>query len=345
MPDDPALTDPALTDAALTDAAVTFAKVALPVGISARVRVPASSANLGPGFDCLGIALGIYDELIVEITSGGIEVEVTGEGADDVPRTADHLVARAITRGLDAAGFVAPGLKLRCVNAIPHSRGLGSSAAAAVSGLAAASGLIVEAGVGDAFDDETLVQLSSEFEGHPDNAAASILGSAVVTWTESGADGGPDPAGLPDGDRYLARRLVVHPDITATVFVPDTESSTSFTRGLLPDAVPRRDAVFNVSRAALAVVALTADPGALVAATEDRLHQNYRAQAMAPTAELVAALRKRGLAATVSGAGPTVLVLGVGPVPADARDIATGLGFVASTVAIAGGVEVTHGRS
>lgn len=145
MPDDPALTDPALTDAALADAAVTFAKVALPVGISARVRVPASSANLGPGFDCLGIALGIYDELIVEITSGGIEVEVAGEGADDVPRTADHLVARAITRGLDAAGFVAPGLKLRCVNAIPHSRGLGSSAAAAVSGLAAASGLIVEA--------------------------------------------------------------------------------------------------------------------------------------------------------------------------------------------------------
>ncbi|MGK2320327.1 homoserine kinase [Gordonia rhizosphera] len=313
----------------------------LPVGLSARVRVPASSANLGPGFDCLGIALGIYDELIVETTAGGVEVEVTGEGAEDVPRDETHLVARAIVRGLATAGAAAPGLKLRCINAIPHSRGLGSSAAAAVSGLAAASGLLVEAGVRGPFDDAELVQLSSEFEGHPDNAAASVLGSAVVTWTESGAVNGGD---RDTADRYSARRLVVHPDITATVFVPDTESSTSFTRGLLPDEVPRSDAVFNVSRAALAVVALTADPAALCAATEDRLHQDYRAEAMVPTLELVRALRARGYAATVSGAGPTVLVLGAGQVSAEARELAVGLGFVPATAAIAGGVEVTHGR-
>ena len=320
----------------MTDrAALTETTVTLPVGISTRVRVPASSANLGPGFDCLGIALGIYDDLIVETTDGGVEVEIRGEGAQDVPRDGSHLVARAIARGLEAAGCVAPGLKLRCVNAIPHSRGLGSSAAAAVSGLAAASGLLVEAGVRPAFSDDELVQLSSEFEGHPDNAAASVLGAAVVTWIESGED----------GNLYRARRLVVHPDITATVFVPDTESSTSFTRGLLPDAVPRQDAIFNVSRAALAVVALTTDPSALFVATADRLHQDYRAQAMAPTAELVAALRRRGHAATVSGAGPTVLVLGVGPVPAEVREVATSLGFAASGVAVAGGVEVTHGRS
>ncbi|MFW0797447.1 homoserine kinase [Gordonia sp. CPCC 205515] len=316
------------------DATADDTNAVLPVGLYARVRVPASSANLGPGFDCLGIALGLYDELIVETTAAGIEVEVEGEAADEVPKDGTHLVARAVARGLHYAGVRAGGLKLRCVNTIPHSRGLGSSAAAAVSGLAAASGLLAEAGVRARFDDAELVQLSAEFEGHPDNAAASVLGSAVVTWTEF------DPA----GDRYHARRLVAHPDITATVFVPDTESSTSHTRGLLPDSVPRADAVFNVSRAALAVVALTADPTALNAATADRLHQDYRAEAMPETAELVAALRKRGLAATVSGAGPTVLVLGAGPVPAEARDVAVGLGFVPSTVAVAGGVEVGHGR-
>ncbi|MGV9713439.1 homoserine kinase [Gordonia sp. NPDC003424] len=320
----------------MTDSSATpdIVDAVLPEGLCVRVRVPASSANLGPGFDCLGIALGIYDELIVETTLGGIEVEVSGEAADEVPRDGRHLVVRAIGRGLGVAGVRAGGLKLRCINAIPHSRGLGSSASAAVSGLAAASGLLVAAGVRDAFDDAELVQLSSEFEGHPDNAAASVLGSAVVTWTESD----------PGGDRYHARRLVVHPDITATVFVPDTESSTSYTRGLLPDTVPRVDAVFNLSRAALAVVALTADPSSLSAATADRLHQDYRAEAMPQTAELVGALRKRGYAATVSGAGPTVLVLGVGPMSGEARDVAEGLGFVPSTVAIAGGVEVTHGR-
>ncbi|MFW0784228.1 homoserine kinase [Gordonia sp. CPCC 206044] len=307
----------------------------LPEGISVRVRVPASSANLGPGFDCLGIALGVYDELIVETTAGGIEVEVSGEGAGDVPQDGNHLVARAIARGLAVAGARAPGLKLRCVNAIPHSRGMGSSAAAAVSGLAAASGLLVEAGVREAFDDAELVQLSSEFEGHPDNAAASVLGSAVVTWAE------PDGAA---GHRFRARRLPVHPEITATVFVPATESSTAYTRGLLPESVPRADAVFNVSRAALAVVALTTDPTILLAATEDRLHQDYRAAAMAPSIELIGALRARGHAATVSGAGPTVLVLGVGQVSAEAREIAVGLGFVPATVAVAGGVEVTHSQ-
>ncbi|MBE7195853.1 MAG: homoserine kinase, partial [Gordonia polyisoprenivorans] len=143
-----------------------------------------------------------------------------------------------------------------------------------------------------------------------------------------------------DRDRYQARGLRVHPDISATVFVPSTESSTAFTRGLLPDEVPRADAVHNLSRAALAVVALTSDPSCLLAATEDRLHQPYRAAAMGPTAELVAALRKRGHAATVSGAGPSVLVLGGAPLPSDARDLGIEYGFVPQTVEIAGGVEI-----
>ncbi|GAC54217.1 homoserine kinase [Gordonia amicalis] len=305
----------------------------LPVGLSTRVRVPASSANLGPGFDCLGIALGIYDEVIVETVEAGVVLDVEGEGSADVPRDESHLVVRALNHGLAHAGVSAPGLKLRCINQIPHSRGLGSSAAAAVSGLAAASGLISAAGFGVGLSTDELVQLSSEFEGHPDNAAASVLGSAVVTWTDT-AD---------EVNSYHAHRLSVHPDVCATVFVPDTESSTSFTRGLLPDAVPRADAVFNLSRAALAVVALASDPRNLMAASADRLHQPYRASAMVPTSDLVAELRARGHAATVSGAGPTVLVLGTAPIPADIRVLAQGLGFTTHSVAIAGGVDISAG--
>lgn len=305
----------------------------LPVGASARVRVPASSANLGPGFDCLGIALGIFDEVIVETVAEGVTVDVDGEGAQHVPRDASHLVVRALLRGLDHAGLAAPGLKLRCVNQIPHARGLGSSAAAAVSGLAAASGLIMAAEMGEGLSPDELVQLSSEFEGHPDNAAASVLGSAVVTWTDNVAG----------ADVYRAHRLAVHPDICATVFIPDTESSTTFTRGLLPDSVPRADAVFNVSRAALAVVALTAEPANLMSASMDRLHQPYRASAMEPTHDLVTELRRRGHAATVSGAGPTVLVLGCAPIPADIRHLAQELGFDTRSVAIAGGVDISVG--
>lgn len=309
-------------------------KGVLPEGLSVRVRVPSSSANLGPGFDCLGIALGIHDEIIVETTAvDGVQVEVSGEAADQVPRDSSHLVVRACLRGLEVGGARAAGLRLRSVNAIPHSRGLGSSAAAAVAGLAAASGLLAAAGIRPVFSDDELVQLSGEFEGHPDNAAASVLGSAVVTWTE--------PAGDGSGPVYAARRLVVHPDICATVFVPDTESSTAYTRALLPDVVPRADAIFNLSRAAVAVVALTSDPSCLFAATEDRLHQQYRASAMPATAELVRDLRAKGLAATVSGAGPTVLVLGAGPIPTVARTSGEGLGFRSHPVAVAGGVEIS----
>lgn len=305
----------------------------LPEGLSVRVRVPASSANLGPGFDCLGIALGVYDEITVSTVASGVEVEVTGQGAVDVPRDAAHLVARAVTAGLACAGVTATGLHISCRNEIPHARGLGSSAAAAVSGFAAASGLLA-AGVGEGLTDEELVQLAGQFEGHPDNAAASILGSAVVTWSEvpTATDG--------TATAYRARRVPVRPDITATVFVPESESSTAFTRGLLPLEVPRVDAVFNVSRAALAVHALTTEPDCLLAATEDRLHQPYRAPSMQPTADLVTALRERGHAAAVSGAGPSVLVLGTRPLPADALDLGARAGFGPWQVGVAAGVQI-----
>lgn len=301
------------------------------------MRVPASSANLGPGFDSLGIALGIYDEVVAEADANpGVRVQVSGEAADQVALDENHLVAKAIHAGLAFAGVSTVGLNLRCSNTIPHSRGLGSSAAAVVSGLAAASGLLAAAG-GQPLTAGQLVQLAGQFEGHPDNAAASILGGPVVTWSESPDEQG---SGSDVHPRYFARKLTVHPDIAATVFVPATESSTSFTRGLLPEAVPRADAVFNVSRAALAVYALTTDPGCLFAATDDRLHQGYRAPAMPETAQLVQLLRTHGHAATVSGAGPTVLVLGAGDGPdAQLRAAAADLGFQTHAVDIAAGAQ------
>ncbi|QKT06840.1 homoserine kinase [Gordonia sp. X0973] len=307
----------------------------LPAGLGVSVRVPASSANLGPGFDCLGLALGIYDDVtVVTVAEPGVVLTVTGEGAATVPLDETHLVARAVRRGLAHAGAEAIGLRIECVNAIPHSRGVGSSASAVVSGLVAASALLAAApedlGV-QALSDADLVQLSSEFEGHPDNAAASVLGGAVVTWTDDG----------PDGPRYAARALTVDPRIRATAFIAHTESSTSHTRGLLPDAVPRCDAVFNLSRTAVAVVALTREPELLLTATEDRLHQGYRADAMRPSAELVARLRGAGFAATVSGAGPTVLVLHTADIPSELCDDP---GFTMVETSISDGPSVVDAR-
>lgn len=299
----------------------------LPDGVSVTVRVPASSANLGPGFDCLGLALGVYDDVTVTTGGDGVQVTATGEGSAGVPRDETHLVARAILRGLAVAGVRVNGLFVACTNSIPHSRGLGSSAAAAVSGLAAASELIAKSGVGHPFSDEVLVEQASEFEGHPDNAAASVLGGAVVTWIT--------PGGTPV---YRSSRIEVHPDIAATVFIPSFESSTSETRGLLPEMVPRSDAVFNLSRSALSVVALTSDPRLLLEASDDRLHQGYRSAAMPPSADLVGKLRGAGQAATISGAGPTVLVLGTDEVPAELLSYAGDRGFTVRNASIADGV-------
>lgn len=313
------------------EAVLTDGTVPIPAGVSVSVRVPASSANLGAGFDCLGIALGLYDEIDVAVIDSGIEVSVTGEGAHQVPLDDRHLVVRAIARGLEAAGASVPGLKVQCRNVIPHSRGLGSSASAAVAGLAAASGLLSKSGAGPALSNDQLVQLSGEFEGHPDNAAASVLGGAVVSWTDT----------HPDGDIYGARRIQVHPAIGAYAFVSSQESSTSITRGLLPDAVPRLDAVFNVSRASLAVIALQSDPSCLMMATDDRLHQPYRAASMAPSAELVARLRAADVPAMISGAGPTVLAITDQELPHWAIGSAAELGFSVLALGIAGPVEVS----
>jgi homoserine kinase len=303
--------------------------------------VPASSANLGPGFDSLGIALGIYDDITATVGGEGLRISVAGEGAGGVPLDDGHLVVRAIHRGLAAAGVTVAGLDVQCRNSIPHARGLGSSASAVVGGLAVAAGLVRAAGVGTQLTTQALIQLSSEFEGHPDNASASVLGSAVVSWSEA-TDGVhvSDVAGDSPALNYFARALTLHPAIRAFAMIPAIESSTAVTRGLLPDAVSRADAVFNVSRVALAVVALTTEPQLLMAATEDRLHQDYRAPVMPATAELVRWLREREVPATVSGAGPTVLALTASDLPAQTGEKAAELGFVLQEVEIAPGVVV-----
>lgn len=268
-----------------------------------RVRVPGSTANLGPGFDSLGLALGIHDELQVCATpEPGLWVDVAGEGSSHVPRNGRHLVVRAMRQAFELFGDAPAGIRLRCTNAVPHSRGLGSSAAAAVAGAVAAAVL-----TGRDIEDEheALLQLSAAMEGHADNAAASLMGGFVLAWETSG-----------QARRFHAAKLDVHPDIHPVAFVAGTESATKTTRGLLPDHVPLHDAAFTGSRTALAVLAMTARPDLLMPATEDRLHQPYRRPAYPRSLELVESLRAHGVPAAISGAGPTVLALtadGVAP--------------------------------
>ena len=268
----------------------------LPAGRAVRVLTPATSANLGPWFDALGLALDLRDEVVVRITTEpGVRVEVSGECADTVPRGPDHLVVSSLLRGLAAYGVEAPaedgpGLLVDCTNRIPHGRGLGSSAAAIVAGLVAARAL-----AGSDEDDARLLEHANRIEGHPDNVAAALLGGLTVAWTVDGT--------------ASAVTLAPAQDLCVVAFVPAVPVSTAVARGLLPATVPHADAARNAGRAALMVVALTDRVDLLLAATDDLLHQGYRAPAMPESAALVASLREAGVPAVVSGAGPTVLVL------------------------------------
>jgi homoserine kinase len=307
--------------------------VILPAGLSASAVVPASSANLGPGFDSLGLALSLYDEIHAETTESGLTIDVVGEGCGQVPLDESHLVVRALRRGLEAAGVSAAGLNIKCHNVIPHSRGLGSSAAAVVGGLAVANGFIAQSGSPE-LTREQLVQLSSEFEGHPDNAAAAVLGGAVVSWTDT-TSGDPQYAAVP---------LTLHPDIHLFPAIPQVRSSTAETRAVLPEKVAHSDASFNVSRAALLVVALTARPDLLMAATEDVLHQPQRASAMPASAEYLQALRRCGVAAVLSGAGPAVIAFSTEPeLPVGALEVGEANGFAVAEMSVGQGVRWTAG--
>jgi homoserine kinase len=264
------------------------------------VRVPATSANLGPGFDALGLALGLHDVVEARVISSGLVIEVSGAGEETAAGEEGHLVIRAMRAAFDAAGRQPPGIGLRCVNAIPHGYGLGSSAAAIVAGLLAARALAAkEADLTDA----DVLRLATRLEGHPDNVAACLAGGLTIAWT---SDTGP-----------RAARLAPVAGLTPVLCVPDIPLSTAHARGLLPPTVPHADAAANAAHAALLVAGLTADPALLMAGTEDLLHQPYRAPAMPATAHLVGRLRAAGIPAVVSGAGPAVLALTVAGVHPD----------------------------
>ncbi len=256
-----------------------------------RVSVPATSANLGPGFDCLGLALSLRDVLTAEVVTGPLQIAVEGEGADDVPHDSTHLVVRAMRAAFEAMDVAAPGLSLACRNAIPHGRGLGSSSAAIVGGLALARALV--AGGTLLLDDEALFRLAVGLEGHPDNVAPALFGGFVISGREA--------------DRWFAVRSGVDPRVSTVVFVPPTPLATSVARGLLPASVSHDDAAANAGRTALLVAALAGQPEHLMSATRDFVHQDYREPAMPETLGLVRALRADGVPAVVSGAGPTVL--------------------------------------
>ena len=270
-------------------------------GRAVQVRVPGSSANLGPGYDAVGLALGWYDDVDVEATAAGAgapdaSVEVRGEGAGRIAAGEANLVVRSVRTALERVGATQPHLHVRCRNGVPHGRGIGSSAAAVVAGVVAARGLLERP---DLLDDVTALEVASDLEGHPDNAAASLLGGMTLGWAGQG------------GARAV--RIEPHPDVVAVVCLPDGELSTARARAMLPPTVPHTDAAFTAGRAALLVEAVSRRPELLLPATSERLHQAYRAPAMPETAALVEVLRSHGLAAVVSGAGPSVLVLGAGP--------------------------------
>lgn len=271
----------------------------LAVGRQVTVEVPATSANLGPGFDCFGLALDWRERITLEVIESGYQIDVSGEGADQLPRDESHLVIRSVLTGLADLGWSVPGLRLTSKNTIPHGRGLGSSSAAITAGLLAAAAL-ADPGLGEPGvipDRRWLLGHANAIEGHPDNVAATINGGFVLAY--EGHDG------------VAVATPTVRPEIGAAVFIPESPVSTKSARGLLPRSVPHGEAAANSGRAALLVHAMTADPDLLYVATRDWLHQGYREPAMPASYELVTSLRSKGYPAVISGAGPTVLVLGV----------------------------------
>jgi homoserine kinase len=323
------------------------------------VRAPASSANLGPGFDALGLALSLHDVAVARVTGGGLDIEVSGEGGETAAVGEGHLVVQAMRAAFDVFGGQPPGLSLRSLNAIPHGRGLGSSAAAIVTGILAARGLARDGA--DLLPDDAVLALAARLEGHPDNVAACLYGGLTISWTPppAGPDYGPgpgpagpgyspgpdpDPVSLVDGPAPgpppspRVVRLPVLQEIQPVVFVAEESLATLTARGELPAVVPHRDAAANAARSALLVAALTRVPDVLFDATQDFLHQPYRATVMPRTADLLRRLRAAGVAAVVSGAGPSVLAFTVAGLPSpdlvDSIAAETGIGWRISPLAI-----------
>ncbi len=281
-----------------------------PVGTSVRVTVPASSANLGPGFDSVGLGLGLFDDYEISITDQpGLHVSLLGEGADHLPRDEQHLVVRAAREGarvcgapwLDDLATWGHGLSIECANVIPLSAGLGSSASAIVGGLGLGFGLsnALTREQPDFIDaDLTVINTCAGlWEGHPDNSSASVYGGLTLSW-------------LPSLEVVRTAAMRLHPDIEPIVLVPKGDRlATATARAVLAPMVPLADAVRQAGRSALLVHAMTDDPSLLLDGTSDWLHQEPRRSAYPATMAAVDTLRDRGLAAVVSGAGPSALIL------------------------------------
>ena len=258
-----------------------------------RVRVPASTANLGAGFDALGMALGLYNEVEVEVAGRGLSLEITGEGAERLQALGErNLVSRTVSQTLRHLGVAAEGLRIRMLNRIPLSRGLGSSSAAVMGGVAAAAAL-----AGATIEPEPMLDLALPYEGHPDNITPALLGGLTVATLVHG--------------QVRCVKLPVPPDLQAVAVIPEFHLSTALARKALPPTVPRADAVFNVGRVALFLAAMQSGRLDLLReAARDRLHQPYRAPLVPGMSDVLEEGERAGaLACFLSGAGPTLLAL------------------------------------
>lgn len=270
-------------------------------GGTVTVRVPASSANLGPGFDSIGLALGVWDECTATVgDEPGVRIAVTGSGAGQVPLDESHLVYRTMVHTWSVLGATPPtGLDLTCRNSVPHGRGMGSSATAIVTGIVAAQAIWnISRGSDEPVDLAVANDIAAALEGHPDNSSASVYGGLTLSWTDDG-----------DEERTRTVAAPLHPDVDVVVFVPAIQLSTAKARSVLPSQVRLGDAARNSARAALLIHALGHDPTLLQPATREWLHQEPRRPAYASSMALVDRLRAAGHAAVISGAGPSVLVL------------------------------------
>ena len=291
-----------------------------------HLRVPATSANLGPGFDSVSLALSLYDEVTVAPRADAIvAIDIEGFGADALPRDEQHLMLRSMRTAAEVFGLDLGGVGIRARNAIPQGRGLGSSAAAITAGVAAAWMLVPGHG---GLDRAAVLEVAAALEGHPDNVAACVYGGLTISWNATGG--------------AAAVSAEVHAGIHAELFLPPHGLSTHTARALLPIDVAHADAVFNVGRSALLVHALTRAPALLLEATEDRLHQPYRAAAMPESAALLGELRRVGIAAVISGAGPSVLALTGPSASAVIETVDLPTGWIRRRFAISSGLEATE---
>lgn len=259
-------------------------------------RVPATSANLGSGFDCLGLALGLYNEVILEV-GPPFSVEIEGEGSAELARDRSNLIYRSMEHVARSQGSELPEFSLRCVNRIPLERGLGSSSAAVVAGLVLAERL-----TGARVSDDEMLGLAVDVEGHADNVAAALRGGFTLAYQNGGS--------------WHAESLPLSEEIRPVVLVPLTERMpTAEARRVLPGEVAREDAIFNASRAALVVVALGGRSELLFDALDDRLHQSVRLPLVPGAHDVFVRLRAMGVPVCLSGAGPSLVAFESDEIP------------------------------